>query len=408
MSRAYATVRASAPAPGAEWLESYRLLSLVWVLGASLSAAITLAVNFRFWKATRHGSPPEAPHILRVLDECRQQMAVRTRLRPVVTDRVTLPVVFGLIRPSLLLPPGLSTMLSLDQLRYVFLHDLAHLKRRDLLQGWAMKLVWVLHWLNPLVWLAVRYMRRDRELACDAMVLNRIEPDECRDYGRTIVRLLEQRSRPQRLAVLAGILDTKAHLKERVAMAANHRKQSRSRSILAASLLIGLVAVGLTDASSQKDVPRRLTRRQDSVAAGLAALGEPYDVALVHDAARPFPDPADIDRLAREVQRAGGGLLAMRSPDTVKRAGPTGRVTQTLDRAAIWLAQTPQAIRADLVPRAIEALRAEETVTDEATLLEQWGVEVVLVESSARNFKITHERDLAWAEAWLAANENHR
>lgn len=149
-------------------------------------------------------------------------------------------------------------------------------------------------------------------------------------------------------------------------------------------------------------------RRQDSVAAGLAALGEPYDVALVHDAARPFPDPADIDRLAREAQRAGGGLLAMRSPDTVKRAGPTGRVTQTLDRAAIWLAQTPQAIRADLVPRAIEALRAEETVTDEATLLEQWGVEVVLVESSARNFKITHERDLAWAEAWLAANENHR
>jgi 2-C-methyl-D-erythritol 4-phosphate cytidylyltransferase len=144
-------------------------------------------------------------------------------------------------------------------------------------------------------------------------------------------------------------------------------------------------------------------RRQDSVASGLAALTEPYDVALVHDAARPFPDPADIAKLITITVRTGGGLLAMRSPDTVKRAAPDETVAETLDRAAIWLAQTPQAIRADLVPRAIESFRrADLDVTDEAGLLEQWGIPVALVESSMRNFKITRPADLAWARAILA------
>lgn len=143
-------------------------------------------------------------------------------------------------------------------------------------------------------------------------------------------------------------------------------------------------------------------RRQDSVAAGLAALTVPCDLALIHDVARPFADPVAIERLARLTMLTGGGLLALRSPDTVKRADAENYVAETIDRAAIWLAQTPQSIRADLVPRAIAALRRSDcTVTDEASLLEQWGIKVALVESSARNFKITHQDDLAWAEALL-------
>lgn len=150
-------------------------------------------------------------------------------------------------------------------------------------------------------------------------------------------------------------------------------------------------------------------RRQDSVAAGLAALSEPYDVALVHDAARPFPEPEAIERLIEVTLRTGGGLLALRSADTVKRADAAGFVAETIDRSTIWLAQTPQAIRADLVPRAIAAFRDPgQTVTDEASLLEQWGIPVALVESPARNFKITTPADLAHAEAILAAQESVR
>ena len=150
-------------------------------------------------------------------------------------------------------------------------------------------------------------------------------------------------------------------------------------------------------------------RRQDSVAAGLAALAthaSPFDVALVHDAARPFPDLCAVKRLAQAATHAGGGLLAARATDTVKRAAVADDdapcVAETLDRATIWLAQTPQALRADLVARAVAEMRRPDLdVTDEASLLERWGVPVTLIESSARNLKITQPADLPVAEALL-------
>ena len=144
-------------------------------------------------------------------------------------------------------------------------------------------------------------------------------------------------------------------------------------------------------------------RRQDSVACGLAALHEACDVVLVHDAARPFADPEAIARLVEVSRRVGCGLLAIPAPDTVKRAGPEDRVAQTLDRRSIWLAQTPQAIQADLLPRVIEALQHPDLeLTDEAALLEQMDVPVALVRSSARNLKVTTREDLDQAEAILA------
>jgi 2-C-methyl-D-erythritol 4-phosphate cytidylyltransferase len=153
-------------------------------------------------------------------------------------------------------------------------------------------------------------------------------------------------------------------------------------------------------------VPTRLVaggrRRQDSVAAGLEALTLPCDVALTHDAARPFAPLHAVQRLARETATHGGGLLATRATDTVKLATGDGMVAQTLDRRRVWLAQTPQAIRADLLERAIEALRRPDVdVTDEASLLESWGVPVALVEAPASNFKITTAEDMARAEAWI-------
>lgn len=140
-------------------------------------------------------------------------------------------------------------------------------------------------------------------------------------------------------------------------------------------------------------------RRQDSTAAGLAALEPPFSVALVHDAARPFPPAQAVERLVAEAVRHGGGILAARATDTIKRADATGAVAETLDRETIWLAQTPQAIRADLVPRALAELRDPACdVTDEAMLLERWGIPVRLVESSPENFKITRPADFTRAE----------
>jgi 2-C-methyl-D-erythritol 4-phosphate cytidylyltransferase len=158
--------------------------------------------------------------------------------------------------------------------------------------------------------------------------------------------------------------------------------------------------------------------RSDSVAnalAALAAAGLPDDEwVLVHDAARPCVGRGDIDRLLQRVaaaaaRGAAGGLLAVPLADTLKRAregaaADDAAVEQTVPRARLWRALTPQMFRLGALRSALGAAAAAGRVpTDEAEAIEWAGGSVVLVEGAASNLKITTAADLALAAAILDA-----
>ncbi len=145
--------------------------------------------------------------------------------------------------------------------------------------------------------------------------------------------------------------------------------------------------------------------RADSVLNGLAAA-ERAAVVLVHDAARPFATAALAARVAEAAARDGAALAALPVTDTVKRAagGETPRVAETLDRRTLWLAQTPQGFRRDLLLRAYAAAGAEASAaTDECALVERIGAPVTLVPGEPGNFKITGPEDVERARAALEA-----
>jgi len=143
-------------------------------------------------------------------------------------------------------------------------------------------------------------------------------------------------------------------------------------------------------------------RRRDSVASAFRAADPSSDVIVVHDAARPFASGDLIARTIAAAADAGAALAALPARDTVKRAGPDpasheGRqVIETLPRDTIYLAQTPQAFRREVLA---EALRLEGDATDEASLAERAGHHVRIVDGEATNIKITTRGDLAIAEA---------
>lgn len=187
------------------------------------------------------------------------------------------------------------------------------------------------------------------------------------------------------------------------------------RALLAVEALDPVVLVGHADdraelSSLVDGLPRPVilvdggARRQDSVAAGLAALAEDAPaVVLVHDAARPFVPVEALPELAR-VAQGGCALLAIPIADTVKRArddDPT-LAEGTVPRDGLWAAQTPQAFdRLRLTALLSDAERSGRTVTDEAGLFETAGLPVRFVEGSRLNFKVTTEQDLALARALL-------
>ena len=143
--------------------------------------------------------------------------------------------------------------------------------------------------------------------------------------------------------------------------------------------------------------------RQDSVRAGLAALGADFEWVAVHDAARPFVRPQAVARVIEAARACGAAILAAPVADTIKRV-QAGRVIETPPRAECWAAQTPQVFRVELLREALaKATALGRVATDDAQLVEWLGVPVAVVEGDPDNAKLTRPEDLAAAELRLRA-----
>ncbi|MDI6733115.1 MAG: 2-C-methyl-D-erythritol 4-phosphate cytidylyltransferase [Planctomycetota bacterium] len=139
--------------------------------------------------------------------------------------------------------------------------------------------------------------------------------------------------------------------------------------------------------------------RSESVRNGLEQVSVLTGIVLIHDAARPFVNRADVIGLIKEVRRTGAAILAISVADTIKmteerknhkRKNPIIKNTVT-PRESLWSAQTPQGFRKDIIAKAYQY--RQDSATDDAFLVERLGVPVSIVPGSANNIKITTKAD---------------
>lgn len=144
--------------------------------------------------------------------------------------------------------------------------------------------------------------------------------------------------------------------------------------------------------------------RAESSRHGLGALSKDVELVLVHDAARPLVTPELVARVAAAAAEHGAAIPALPPVGTIKRE-EDGAAVETIDRATLREAQTPQGFRRGVLSKAfVAAVRDGFAGTDEASLVERTGVRVAIVEGERRNAKITVPEDLAVIEALLAGH----
>jgi len=148
--------------------------------------------------------------------------------------------------------------------------------------------------------------------------------------------------------------------------------------------------------------------RARSVLNGLKALPAATDFVAIHDGARPLISPKDIDRVVEVAVKEKAAILAANVADTVKRVKDSF-ILSTLERDSLCLAQTPQVFQYDLIMQAhldYADKSGDDTVTDDASLVEKRGFKVRTVEPTSPNFKVTTAADLLLAEAILKGRDN--
>ncbi len=236
------------------WTPRQRMLA-VWLFGT----ATVLFVGLLSYRRSMRGILREAVQIdaslANTIASVAEELRLRRAPRIIVSKSVGSPAVAGLLRPMLLLPADFPADFSPAESRLVLMHELTHLKRRDLPMNWLMCGLQAMHWFNPLLWLAFARMRADRETACDAQVLAS-SGDDCRaEYGNALLKLQTAPRHTGLSLAFVGIFERNAALRVRIQSIAAHRPAHPAWSLVAITIMVAVTMVGATQAESEKDAP---------------------------------------------------------------------------------------------------------------------------------------------------------
>lgn len=229
----------------------------IWIIGVIIMFFSVIRAGRYLHVLKMSSSPVLDDEIQTIYEQCLSELSIKRgasflslhafpRRTPALfyTDLLTSPVMFGIIKPCICLPSCLSVDLHPVDMRHILLHELQHYKRRDALTGIFMSFTNVLYWFHPIVRYALKKMRDDRELACDASVLQTLKEDEYESYGHTLINFARMQSHVT-FSFVAGMSSRANHLKKRITHIASYHvptRRKRFREMTVFSLITVLLA----------------------------------------------------------------------------------------------------------------------------------------------------------------------
>ena len=214
-----------------------------WCLGVLAIVFLFLVQHRRMGRLLAAARPVHDAGVLRLLEEARTALGISSRVTLVSVENLHSPILFGVLRPRIAIPRAALESLPPEQIRPILLHELAHLRRKDLWVSFVQLLVQVLYWLHPVVWLANRQLRRERELIVDDIVLAQL-PGQRESYSASLLNIVKQGAQRQFFTpAYVGIVETSGSLAQRLQRILNGKRTLSLR--LGWAGVVALVALSL-------------------------------------------------------------------------------------------------------------------------------------------------------------------
>lgn len=198
-----------------------------WGIGIWLGGIVFLGMRtgWSCWRLARtelQRRPVTQSELLTLLEDAKETLGVTTPLALIFSPTVRAPMLVGWLRPRLLVPTALADILSPADWQKIFLHEVAHLRRHDILGRWLLTGLQIIHWFNPLVWWLGDRLREWQEEATDARVLSCLANEEVAAYGALLLRLTHHFPTVASPQGAVALTDTAVHLKKRIQMIAHY------------------------------------------------------------------------------------------------------------------------------------------------------------------------------------------
>lgn len=224
---------------------SYTILNSVlwgiWITGMVLAALFFIYTMIKIYLLRKNAyliTRQEEPDLYGHFFTCLQELHIKRNIRLYASCTLTSPVSYGFIHPTVIIPQDLDILLSEDDVRYIFLHELQHYKQKDAVMNDLVCLLQIIYWFNPFIWYGFRQLQKDREIACDNSVISVIGKEKCTDYGRTLIKYAEHMQKGMFLSPLSTMGKSKETLKERIAKIVDYKKDSLFQKIKSVGVMM--------------------------------------------------------------------------------------------------------------------------------------------------------------------------
>lgn len=235
---------------------NWQTAALTWLIGILGAIFYIIYVNGQLFLKVKELPVCNSEDILRILRECKSDLRIHSEVPIVYDPTIKSPALYGLFHPKIVISSEIVNKLSVEELRYIFLHELSHLKRRDLPVNAIVLLIQVIYWFNPLIWYALRQMKQDCEMACDATALAALKPEDHKKYGQTIISLLQLLSQPHWVPGTLGFVSK--FNRRRIIMISKFKKTTIKWTVaaLALTLLVGCSSLSNPITSPDEQNPK--------------------------------------------------------------------------------------------------------------------------------------------------------
>ncbi|MCM3494506.1 BlaR1 family beta-lactam sensor/signal transducer [Paenibacillus lactis] len=228
----------------------------IWIAGLLVFALIILRAWLSIRRMKKTARPVSNSDVLALLEECKRKLHITREVVVLESPLVQSPMLAGVLKPYLMLPSRCMDWLSMDEIRYILLHELNHWKTKDNVTNYGIVAFQAVYWFNPLIWMALKQMRLDREIACDHAVLSSLDERFHSDYGQTILRFAGRASHSVPFSLASPFVGPKSPIRHRIETIVRFRADSRRQNIKS----LAVVALAALMVASQLPVAEAMNR----------------------------------------------------------------------------------------------------------------------------------------------------
>lgn len=188
----------------------------------------------------------------KVLTQCKAKLKIKRNIKIVINDYIKTPAIIGIFQPTILIP--INTLeFKQNEIEYIFIHELSHLKRNDNIINLLLTMNQSIHWFNPFIWYMSKIIRQDMELATDELVLSRINNNEYKNYGFTILNISSSLNKYKTSTRVIGMSNDKKSLEDRIRNIKLMDKINKRKKIYTVMGAILVLTMGIFIITSPKE-----------------------------------------------------------------------------------------------------------------------------------------------------------